>query len=53
MTDDQRPHPDALLAQIQQDEQREGRGRLRIYFGSSAGSADKAETIANMKRRLE
>ncbi len=23
------------------------------YFGSSAGSADKAETIANMKRRLE
>lgn len=37
MTDDQRPDPDALLAQIQQDEQREGRGRLRIYFGSSAG----------------
>jgi two-component system sensor histidine kinase KdpD len=37
MTDDQRPDPDALLAQIRQDEQREARGRLRIYFGSSAG----------------
>jgi two-component system sensor histidine kinase KdpD len=37
MTEDQRPDPDALLAQIRQDEQRQGRGRLRIYFGSSAG----------------
>ena len=37
MTDEQRPDPDALLAQIKQDEQRETRGRLRIYFGSSAG----------------
>ncbi len=38
MTDEQnRPDPDALLAQIRQDEQRQARGRLRIYFGSSAG----------------
>jgi two-component system sensor histidine kinase KdpD len=37
MTDDARPDPDALLAQLKQDEQREVRGRLRIYFGSSAG----------------
>ena len=37
MTDDPRPDPDALLAQIRQDEQREVRGKLRIYFGSSAG----------------
>ena len=37
MPDDQRPDPDALLAQIRQDEQLQGRGRLRIYFGSSAG----------------
>ena len=34
---DSRPDPDALLAQIRDDEQRTGRGRLRIYFGSSAG----------------
>ena len=37
MADDQRPDPDALLAQIREDEQREARGKLRIYFGSSAG----------------
>ncbi|MBL0147381.1 MAG: DUF4118 domain-containing protein [Ideonella sp.] len=37
MIDDQRPDPDALLAQIRDDEQREARGKLRIYFGSSAG----------------
>jgi two-component system sensor histidine kinase KdpD len=37
MPDDQRPDPDALLAQIQGDAQRAGRGRLRIYFGASAG----------------
>jgi two-component system, OmpR family, sensor histidine kinase KdpD len=37
MSVDPRPDPDALLAQIRQDEQRQGRGKLRIYFGSSAG----------------
>ncbi len=37
MIDDQRPDPDALLAQIHEAERRGRRGRLRIYFGSSAG----------------
>ena len=37
MTDAPRPDPDALLAQIRHHEQRDVRGRLRIYFGSSAG----------------
>ncbi len=37
MSDDARPDPDALLAQIQHAEQRQARGRLRIYFGASAG----------------
>jgi two-component system sensor histidine kinase KdpD len=37
MTDNGRPNPDALLAQIREDEHRAGRGKLRIYFGSSAG----------------
>jgi two-component system sensor histidine kinase KdpD len=37
MAELQRPDPDALLAQIREDQHREGRGRLRIYFGSSAG----------------
>ena len=34
---DNRPDPDALLVQIRSDEARAGRGKLRIYFGSSAG----------------
>ena len=35
--DDQRPDPDALLAHVQAQECRAARGRLRIYFGASAG----------------
>ncbi|ANH67035.1 DUF4118 domain-containing protein [Mitsuaria sp. 7] len=34
---DDRPDPDALLAHLQRQERSEGRGRLRIYFGASAG----------------
>ena len=33
----QRPDPDALLAQVQRQERKDARGRLRIYFGASAG----------------
>ena len=36
-SESQRPDPDALLAQVQRQERREARGRLRIYFGASAG----------------
>jgi two-component system, OmpR family, sensor histidine kinase KdpD len=32
-----RPDPDALLAQVQREEGRARRGRLKIFFGSSAG----------------
>src|SRR5687767_12175783 len=32
-----RPDPDRLLAQVQAEEARARRGRLRIFFGSSAG----------------
>ena len=34
---DARPDPDALIERIRDDEARAARGRLRIYFGSSAG----------------
>lgn len=34
---DQRPNPDELLARLQQSETQACRGKLRIYFGSSAG----------------
>jgi two-component system sensor histidine kinase KdpD len=32
-----RPDPDALLARMRREEQGAGRGRLKIFFGSSAG----------------
>jgi len=35
--DNLRPDPDALLAQLQVQESLAGRGKLRIYFGASAG----------------
>jgi two-component system sensor histidine kinase KdpD len=34
---EQRPDPDALLAKVKQQEAEAHRGKLRIYFGSSAG----------------
>lgn len=38
MTDHpQRPDPDALLAQVQAEEARARRGKLKIFFGASAG----------------
>lgn len=37
MTTDARPDPDRLLQQVQQDEARERRGKLKIFFGACAG----------------
>lgn len=37
MADATRPDPDRLLADVQRDEARAKRGRLRIFFGASAG----------------
>jgi two-component system, OmpR family, sensor histidine kinase KdpD len=34
---DQRPDPDSLLAKVNQQNRKARRGKLRIYFGSSAG----------------
>ena len=34
---DPRPDPDTLLARVQAQERRAARGKLRIYFGASAG----------------
>jgi two-component system sensor histidine kinase KdpD len=36
-SDPRRPDPDALLAHVQEQERRALRGKLRIYFGASAG----------------
>ena len=37
MADDARPDPDRLLQRVQQDEARARRGKLKIFFGASAG----------------
>jgi two-component system sensor histidine kinase KdpD len=37
VTDDNRPDPDRLLAEVKREEARARRGRLRIFFGASAG----------------
>jgi two-component system sensor histidine kinase KdpD len=34
---EKRPNPDLLLARVQADEGQESRGRLKIFFGASAG----------------
>lgn len=36
-SDSQRPDPDTLLMQLQNQERRAQRGKLRVYFGASAG----------------
>ncbi|HVK96008.1 MAG TPA: two-component system sensor histidine kinase KdbD, partial [Noviherbaspirillum sp.] len=50
-TDYQRPDPDALLAQVQAQERRAARGKLRIYFGASAG-VGKTYAMLNAARNL-
>ena len=50
--DHQRPDPDALLAQMREDERRAARGRLRIYFGASAG-VGKTYAMLQEARKLQ
>src|SRR5436190_9029477 len=37
MMNGDRPNPDELLARVREEESREGRGKLRIFFGYAAG----------------
>ncbi len=51
---EQRPDPDTLLAQVTQQEAQARRGKLRIYFGSSAGVGKTyAMLVAARKLRVE
>jgi len=51
---EQRPDPDELLAKVKQEEAAAQRGKLRIYFGSSAGVGKTyAMLVAARKLRLE
>jgi two-component system, OmpR family, sensor histidine kinase KdpD len=37
MINEQRPDPDALLASLKKEQAREGRGKMKIFFGMAAG----------------
>ncbi|MBY0237698.1 MAG: two-component system sensor histidine kinase KdpD [Burkholderiaceae bacterium] len=50
--DDDRPDPDTLLAQVQEQERRAARGKLRIYFGASAG-VGKTYAMLSAARKLQ
>jgi two-component system sensor histidine kinase KdpD len=48
----QRPDPDILLAHVKEQERRAARGKLRIYFGASAG-VGKTYAMLNGGRRAQ
>jgi len=50
--DHQRPDPDVLLAHMREQERRAARGRLRIYFGASAG-VGKTYAMLQEARKLQ
>ncbi|MBL8162068.1 MAG: sensor histidine kinase KdpD, partial [Anaerolineae bacterium] len=50
--DDYRPDPDALLAAIQKQEERQQRGKLKIFFGMAAG-VGKTYAMLEAARRLK
>ncbi len=49
---DQRPSPDDLLKQIRSDEEKSRRGKLKIFFGSSAGVGKTYAMLAAAHERL-
>jgi two-component system sensor histidine kinase KdpD len=55
MTDrrDERPDPDALLAQISEDETRAARGHLKVFFGASPGVGKTYAMLAEARRLRE
>ncbi len=50
---DSRPDPDQLLEQIRSEEARARRGRLRIYFGASAGVGKTYAMLSAAQRELK
>ncbi len=52
LSDYERPDPDALLAHVQEQERRSMRGKLRIYFGASAG-VGKTYAMLSAARRMK
>ncbi len=51
--DNERPNPEALLASIQKDEARSGRGRLKIFFGMAPGVGKTYAMLREARREDE
>ena len=49
----ERPDPDALLDKIQREEEKRHRGRLKVFFGASAGVGKTFAMLQSARRRLE
>ena len=48
-----RPDPDALVARLRHERAQEGRGKLRIYFGSNAGVGKTYAMLAAAQRERQ
>lgn len=48
-----RPNPDALIAQLQAEQAKAARGKLRIYFGSNAGVGKTYAMLAAAQRERQ
>jgi len=53
MTSDGRPDPDQLLARVQEEEARAARGKLKIFFGASAGVGKTYAMLGAARRQKE
>lgn len=51
MSIETRPNPDALLADVQQQEARQKRGRLKVFFGMAAGVGKTYAMLEEARRR--
>jgi two-component system sensor histidine kinase KdpD len=48
-----RPDPDELLDKLQRDEEKRQRGKLKIFFGASAGVGKTYAMLQAAKRRSD
>ena len=48
-----RPSPEQLLEQIEQEEKKRQRGRLKIFLGYASGSGKSAQMLDEGRRRRE
>src|SRR4051794_16069190 len=51
MDSQQRPDPDRLLAAVRKDEAKQARGRLKVFFGMSAGVGKTYAMLEEARKR--